>query len=154
MTRKPTATGPGIGPDSPAADAALLLRLVRDDRIDDAIDAGLMRYQPSSTDLAIDAAGARLLADTRLRLQRAWDARERHRARAARLARRDAERDARRARVPVVAAVARPESSAATAPATTHAHAMAVPPTSSLPTGAAAILARAKAKAAARGTPS
>ncbi|MHC9085928.1 hypothetical protein ACYX7E_12980 [Luteimonas sp. RIT-PG2_3] len=153
MTRKPTATGPESGHDSPAPDAALLLRLVRDDRIDDAIEAGLMRDPPASPDTAIDADGARLLADTRLRLQRAWEARERHRARAARLARRAAERDARRVRPPEATADAPPDSTTTAAPVTTNAAHVTTAPTSSLPTGAAAILARAKAKAAARGTP-
>lgn len=157
MPRKPSATGSETRHAAP--DAAALLRLVRDDRIDAAIEAGLMHYQPSLADPGIDAEGAALLSATQHRLQTAWDARERHRARASRLARRDAEREARRA-PPTRPATTPPAgpvphapapSPATPSPATPPPQAQATPPVSSLPTGAAAILARAKAKAAARG---
>ncbi|MBN6148953.1 hypothetical protein JR065_01250 [Xanthomonas sp. AmX2] len=109
-----------------------LLRWVLDDDLDAAIDAGLMDYRPAAGDDALDPLhpqlSAQLLAAQR-RLREAWDARERYRARSARLARRGAEREARRAPPP-----ATPSAAAA------------------LPPAAAAILARAKARAAERGT--
>lgn len=149
MPRKPSATGSETRHAAP--DAAALLRLVRDNHIDAAIDAGLMHYQPSPADPGIDAEGTALLSATRHRLQAAWDARERHRARATRLARRDAEREARRAS-PAPPSTAAPASHApALSPATPSPQVRPAAPASSLPTGAAAILARAKAKAAARG---
>ncbi|WP_369944114.1 hypothetical protein [Xanthomonas medicagonis] len=109
-----------------------LLRWVLDDDLDAAIDGGLMDYVGSADDDRLDPVyphlRAQLLA-TQQRLRAAWAARERYRARAARLARRAAAR-ARRA----------PPAHAPTA-------------TPALPPAAAAILARAKAKAAARGAP-
>lgn len=72
-----------------------------------------------------------VVVQTQQRLRTAWDARERYRQREARLARRAAEREARRLKVTDVAESAQPARPA-------------------LPTGAAAILARAKAKAAER----
>ncbi|MEB1529688.1 hypothetical protein [Xanthomonas sp. WHRI 7945] len=121
-------------PASPSPAAPLqLLRWVLDDDLDAAIDGGLMDYAGDADDDRLDPAHpqlrAQLLAAQR-RLREAWAARERYRAREARLARRAAAREARRA-APAAAV-------AATAP--------------SLPPAAAAILARAKAKAAARGT--
>ncbi|MFC3656953.1 hypothetical protein FZ025_01120 [Xanthomonas hyacinthi] len=119
-------------PDRPSPASPLqLLRWVLDDDLDAAIDGGLMNYVGATDDDLLDPAHpqlrARLLAAQR-RLREAWDARERYRARSARLARRAAAREARRA-PPAAAAVAVP----------------------ALPPAAAAILARAKAKAAARG---
>lgn len=97
------------------------------DDIDAAIQAGLMEYHPCA---ACDAIKRACIIDAQQRLASAWAARDRYLARQARLARRAAERDLKRA---------------AMAPA--HAR-------QPLPAAAAAILARAKAKAAAgRGTP-
>lgn len=104
---------------------SLLALLARDD-LDAAIDAGLMDIAPCSADCACVTRLAPIW-DAQRRLRTAWEARERHRARQARLLRRAAERDARRA----------------PAPATPQA-----PRSSSLPPSAAAILARAKARAA------
>ncbi len=104
-----------------------LLQLVLDDALDAALDAGLMDYQPQAGDAALDPLHPELpqrLQQAQEQLRTAWAARERHRARAARLARRAAEREARRA--PAPAANSKP----------------------ALPSAAAAILARAKAKAA------
>ncbi|WIH06343.1 hypothetical protein KHF85_07985 [Xanthomonas translucens pv. graminis] len=108
-----------------------LLRWVLDDDLDAAIDGGLMAYAGAADDDRLDPAHPQLRAQllaAQQRLREAWAARERYRARSARLARRAAAREARRAPPATVAA--------------------AVP---SLPPAASAILARAKAKAAARG---
>ena len=112
----------------PCCDQARSLRahLVADD-IDAAIAAGLMAFQPCAC--AGDDAVPVMQAQQRLRI--AWDARERYRQRQVRLARRAAEREARRLKVA--------EATGATET-----------PRPALPTGAAAILARAKAKAAER----
>lgn len=104
-----------------------LLQFVLDDDLDAALRAGLMEYQPQPGDTLLDPAHPdlpQLLQQAQRQLDAAWAARERHRARAARLERRDAERQARRAPPPV----------ADSKPA--------------LPSAAAAILARAKARAA------
>jgi hypothetical protein len=107
---------------------ARLLLLVLDDDLDAALAAGLMDYVPSPGDGALQAGHpdlpARLL-HAQQQLQRAWAARERYRQRTQRLARRAAERDARRA-----PAAPTPDLKPA------------------LPPAAAAILARAKARAA------
>jgi len=104
-----------------------LLQFVLDDDLDAALSAGLMDYQPQPGDDLLDDAHPELpqrLQHAQQQLAAAWAARERHRARAARLARRNAEREARRAPPPA------PDSKPA------------------LPSAAAAILARAKARAA------
>ncbi|WP_282270949.1 hypothetical protein [Stenotrophomonas sp. PS02298] len=104
-----------------------LLQFVLDDDLDTALHAGLMEYLPQPGDELLDPAQPqlpRLLTQAQQQLRTAWAARERHRARAARLERRDAERQARRA--PPPAADSKP----------------------ALPSAAAAILARAKARAA------
>ena len=75
-----------------------------------------------------------VVMQTQQRLRTAWDARERYRQREARLARRAEERDARRLKATEVTDSIQP-------------------PRPALPTGAAAILARAKAKAAERMKP-
>jgi hypothetical protein len=97
--------------------------------LDAALEAGLMDLQldPHCPGCGEDA---RRVAAEQTRLRRNWAARERYRARAARLQRRAAERQARRA-PPVVATEAR-----AVAPA--------------LPPAVAAALARAQARAAGR----
>jgi len=118
--------GPGNRalPGGEPVDGARLAALLRADETDLAIEAGLMRFVD---DPALDPASRALILSTRRRLHEAWQARERYRARQARLAQRRAERDARR---PV-------------APA-------AVSGTPALPPAAAAALARAKARAASK----
>lgn len=109
--------------------ALLLFEQVSADDVDAAIENGLMEFVDCPACRAGDpdyAAMADVLVATRDRLAQAWAARERYRARNARLSRRAAERDARR---------------------TAAANAGKRP---SLPAAAAAILARAKAKAAER----
>ena len=103
----------------------LLLGLLRNDDVDAAIEAGLMHYIPCP---ACDRALAAELTGTQRKLSMAWAARERYLLRNARLARRAAERDAKRS--PAIAEKKSP-----------------------LPPAAAAVLARAKAKAAERGRP-
>ena len=102
-----------------------LLHLLQEDDVDAAIEAGLMRYVPCP---ACDPGLAMKLIDTQQALARAWAARDRYLARNARLARRAAERDEKRA-----PALAERKST--------------------LPPAAAAILARAKARVAERGKP-
>lgn len=104
-----------------------LFELVLADDFDAAIAAGLMAYVPQPGDDSLVPAHPELpavLDAARQRVQRAWDARARYRARMLRLARRAAEREARRAPPPA------PDRKPA------------------LPAAAALILARAKAKAA------
>lgn len=115
----------------PCCDQARALhdQLVAGD-VDGAIDAGLMAFQPCAC--ADDRVAVVVRAQERLRT--AWAARERYRQREARLVRRAAERDARR-----VKAVEGTGTVQASRPV--------------LPAGAAAILARAKAKAAERMKP-
>jgi len=111
-----------------------LLACVLGDDLDAAIALGLMDYLPSPSDALLDPAHPDLpmrLLDAQSRLREAWQARERYRQRNARLARRAAEREARRAPPPP------PDRPAVPA----------------LPASAAAILARAKAKAAGRSDP-
>ena len=103
------------------AQAERLWRLLQNDDVDAAIEAGLMRFAPCP---ACDPAQTALLMEARQRLSKAWAARDRYLARNARLAKRVAERDAKRADTGKK---------------------------SVLPAAAAAILARAKAKAAERG---
>lgn len=108
-----------------------LLEHLHAQAIDAAIEDGLLSFAPcADACCADDAIGTALIAQAQQRLHTAWAARDRYSARAARLQRRAAERDARRAPVLPVAAAA------ITKPA--------------LPASAAAILARAKAKAAGR----
>lgn len=100
-----------------------LLDLLRNDDVDAAIKTGLMHYVPCPTcapSLAAELIGAQRTLST------AWAARDRYRARNARLAQRIAEREAKRATV------------------------VAAEKKSALPAAAAAILARAKARAAER----
>lgn len=101
-----------------------LLQFIADDDLDAAVRSGLMDYTPQPGDAQLTPAQMQLLLDAQQRLRQAWAARERHRARELRLARRAAEREARRAPPPA------PDSKPA------------------LPSAAAAILARAKARAA------
>lgn len=100
-----------------------LLQLLQEDDVDAAIEAGLMRYVPCP--VCTPSLAAELI-ETQRKLSLAWAARDRHQARAVRLARRVAEREAKRAA------------------------AMPVESRSVLPPAAAAILARAKARAAER----
>ena len=92
------------------------------DNLDAAIEAGLLQWLPGATDAPDQQA---LVRAAQARLSSALDARERHRARAVRLRRIAAERDARRTPPPAAPGVA-----------------------AALPGSVAAILARAKAKAA------
>jgi len=112
-----------------ATQAAELAALLRGDDLDAAIDAGLMDFVPCPrcTDSGALADACSLVAAAQQRLRAAWDARERYRARAARLQRRAAEKAARRAAPPASAAGPRKPA---------------------LPPAAAAALARAKARAA------
>lgn len=118
--------------DPTSAPRPLALQLfdcVHADDLDRALALGLMEYRPDPRDDLLDPACPQLsavLLAAQQRLRDAWAARDRYRARAARLQRRAAERDARR--TPAAA----PSQAAAAA----------------LPPLAAAILARAKAKAA------
>lgn len=109
-----------------------LWMLLLDDDVDGALAAGLMDYVPHPGDAQRLPGHPDLpvrLLQAQQQLTRAWAARERYRQRAIRLGRRAAERDARRA-------------PAATTPDAKPA----------LPSAAAAILARAKARAAGNGT--
>ncbi|MCR6685262.1 hypothetical protein [Pseudoxanthomonas sp.] len=120
-------------PDASAAHHDLrqrLLALLADGDVDAALQAGLMDF-PSDRDDEDDAP----LRQIQARLREAWAARDRHRAREARLARIAAEREARRraASAPAIDAAA-----PGTPPA---APALALPP------AAAAALARARARA-------
>lgn len=117
-------------PATDAPDPHRLLALLRADDVDGAIEAGLMRFDVEARACDLDARDATALRDVQRRLRSAWDARERHRARQARLARLAAEREAKRRPSPAGPdPVARP----------------------ALPAAAASALARALAKAGSRG---
>ncbi len=129
---------PGIsggGDGNRAVDARQLLQLLRRDDLDAAIEAGLAAFVH---DPALSGEENADIVAARDRLLAAWAARERYRARAARLARRAAERKAARAAPP----------SPAAPPATVPADGVppALPP--ALPAAAAAALARARARMA------
>ncbi|MEZ0470471.1 hypothetical protein [Luteimonas salinilitoris] len=102
--------------------ARTLLRLLDADDLDAAIEAGLADFDADAA-ASLPAADRDRLRAARDRLLAAWAARERHRSRNARLARRAAEREARR--TPPAAGIGKPR----------------------LPAAAAAALARAKARA-------
>lgn len=112
--------------------ARMLTRLLADDAIDAALDAGLMGWLPCPGECA-DPAYVEAITRAQVRLRTAWAARERYRQRAARLARRAAERETRRI-------AAQPSGPA-------------VPVRPALPAAAAAVLERARAKAAERTKP-
>ena len=114
---------PAIGTAHECAHVAQLLHLLQADEIDAALQAGLMAFAPCPV---CDSVQAATLLATQQRLHNAWAARERYRARNARLALRAAEREAKRKQEV-------PEKRSA------------------LPAAAAAILARAKTRAAERG---
>lgn len=103
-----------------------LAALLADGQVDAAIEAGLMAAPPWPQ-CARCASASRQVQAAQQRLHKAWAARERYRARGARLARRTAERQARRAPPP--------------APSNT-------PIAPALPPAVAAALARARARAA------
>ncbi len=103
--------------------AVVLSRLVKADALDAAIEAGLMDFVPCPD---CEQTAAALLRESQRRLTMAWAARDRYLARKARLSRRAVERDARRA-------------------------AIQVEPKTPLSPAVAAVLARAKARAAERG---
>jgi hypothetical protein len=124
---------PGPSDTGAAHDCARAIRLaeyLQADDVDAAIEAGLMDFVPCP---ACDRVLATQLVDAQRKLLIAWAAHDRYRARNARLAKRAAERAAKRA-VPTAEAPTAEKKSA-------------------LPPAAAAILARAKAKAAKRGKP-
>ena len=124
----PTDSGP-----SGDAIGARLRALLQAGDVDAALQAGLMDY-PATHD-----AGDAPIRAMQEQLRTAWDARARYRSREARLARRDAERAARRmsgAEVPVVADQETRAPVATTTPG--------------LPAAAAAALARARARASGR----
>lgn len=107
----------------------ILLRLLQSEDVDAAIDAGLMRFHYCAGCAQEDVTYASLcvpILEAQQRLSRAWAARDRYRVRGARLARQATEREARRTPTPAQQTKA------------------------PLPPSAAAILARAKAKAAER----
>jgi len=113
-------------PDAPqpvgvVPDARHLAALILADEIDAALQVGLMEFVDDPA-LAPDTRA--LIVATQRRLREAWDARERYRAREARLARREAAQQARRS--PATAVVSGKPA---------------------LPAAAAAALARAKARA-------
>ncbi|WP_093299998.1 hypothetical protein [Pseudoxanthomonas sp. CF385] len=110
--------------------ARRLSALLADDDVDAALDAGLMAWTPCPDHAAAQAGP---IVDAQSRLRTAWAARERYRQRTMRLARRAAEREARR-----IAAQPRGPSA---------------PVRPALPAAAAAILERARAKAAERTKP-
>ncbi|GAE60764.1 hypothetical protein XPN_2670 [Xanthomonas arboricola pv. pruni MAFF 301427] len=79
--------------------ALQLFDCVHADDLDRALALGLMEYRPDPRDDLLDPACPQLsavLLAAQQRLRDAWAARDRYRARAARLQRRAAERDARR----------------------------------------------------------
>ena len=116
---------PVIGTGHDCAEGLQLSQLIEADEIDAALRAGLMAFAPCPV---CDSVQAATLLATQQRLHNAWAARERYRARNARLALRAAEREAARTPAPSPAAM----------------KAAALPP------AAADVLARALAKAAAR----
>lgn len=112
--------------------ARILADLLAGDELDAALDAGLMAWKPCG-ECGGDRTHADVVARAQTRLRTAWAARDRYLQRAARLERRAAEREARR----IAALPAGP----------------AAPVKPALPAAAAAILERARAKAAERSKP-
>ena len=106
-------------------DALRLAALLADDDVDAALNTGLMDFSGCAN---CDPVIVARIDAAKLRIAQAWAARDRHRARNARLARIAAERDARRK--PVV-----------------------IEKKPALPPAAAAVLARAKARAVRRNEP-
>ncbi|MET0808922.1 MAG: hypothetical protein ABWX93_09225 [Pseudoxanthomonas sp.] len=100
-----------------------LSRLLASDEVDAALGAGLMAFVPCP---ACNAGAAARVQEVQRKIADAWAARDRYRARIARLARVAADREARRARSQVATRTA-------------------------LPAPVAAVLERAKARAAGRG---
>ena len=89
-----TETIPGAPAPHDCHRGAQLLRQLRDDDMDAAIESGLMQYVPCP---ACDLAVAAQLAEAQQHLTKVWAARERYRVRNERLSRRAAEREAKRA---------------------------------------------------------
>ena len=119
-----------------------LLALLQEADLDGAIEAGLIDFVPCSAPCCADVA---LLRAAQSQLRMAWAARERYRSRQARLQRRAEERQARRS-----ATLAPASPSMADGDIVTPAATSPLPARPALPASAAAILARAKAKAAGR----
>ncbi len=158
-----------LAPDARQALRALAQAVAADD-LDTAIALGLLDYVTpcavAGHDGRPDAAAQpmlcpdcldhdRLVGAARDARLRALDARERHRAREARLRRRADARASRRASaippVPAATAISETNTMDASDFATPPSAAPALPTASALPPAAAAALARAKARAAARG---
>lgn len=119
-----------------------LSALVQDADLDGAIEAGLIEFAPCPAACCADSAP--LLA-AQAQLRNAWAARERYRSRQVRLQRRTDERQARRS-----AASVPPASPSVTGNVAGCSPVGAPAARPALPASAAAILARAKAKAAGR----
>lgn len=120
-----------------------LLALLHDGDLDGALQAGLMDY------IAMTDEGDAPILEAQVRLRTAWDARERYRVRETRLARRAAERAARRsatAQQPIAVDTRFVDAAAAVAPTA------GAPARPALPAAAAAALARARARAAGKAT--
>ena len=83
-------------PADDVPDPEQLLALLHADDVDGAIEAGLMRFATDPATCRLDARDVAILRDAQQRLRSAWEARDRYRARQARLARIAAEREARR----------------------------------------------------------
>ena len=83
-------------PADDVPDPEQLLALLRADDVDGAIEAGLMRFATDPATCRLGARDVAILRDAQQRLRSAWEARDRYRARQARLARIAAEREARR----------------------------------------------------------
>ena len=133
----------GARPAAPVPDAPQarqILRRLRDDDVDGAIEGGLAHFVPLD---ALDDADNHALADARDRLLAAWAARERHRARTLRLERIACERKRMRS---VHAEASGSAASTQDSPRVAAGSADS-PSRPALPTAAAAALARARARA-------
>ncbi|MEN1970759.1 hypothetical protein WCE34_00215 [Luteimonas sp. MJ204] len=145
----------GAGADAPdAVQARRLCDLLCEDQLDAAIDGGLARFQPLP---ALDAACNAMLSAARDRLLAAWAARERYRARDARLERIATERLRARGGLPAghpANEAAAGEAAAGGAAQSGHGMStdtgvgtLPAPSRPALPAAAAAALARARARA-------
>lgn len=144
----------GAGADAPdAVQARRLCDMLCEDRLDAAIDGGLAHFQPLP---GLDAACNAMLSAARDRLLTAWAARDRHRARDARLERIATERLRARSGPAADSSTtgtgtdqAAAAADGAAKPATGQGAGTPSPPSRpALPAAAAAALARARARAA------
>lgn len=131
----------------PAAAATLqrLAALLRRDDVDGAIAAGLMEFDAAAA--AAEGPDLHHVLEAQRRLRRAWAARERYRARNARLARRAAQREAGGAMAPAAAGAEAVAAAAATDATPRESAPAASVPGAALPPAAQAALARATARA-------